>query len=392
MSGVAAFADVTGGLPAQAWESLARNRLYSTRDWLRFCSTDVGGQTVTGAVHVDGGRAAVPVTAVEEESNGFYRWHEQLTDRGLPAPDPVGILVGSRRGYQTQLLAADGVAPADAVDGLLDRVRELRWKAAGTEVLPSVASGPVSCVAMFLDTGDVLTLRAAGVATLPVLLTTDAWMAVPEGGWPEWLRALPSKGRRDSIKQEVKAFHAAGYELRRAPLAESYREAAELLAGTQRRHHQPYDIDMLAESLRRQAVAMGPVAQVVFCARPGEPAVGFCLYYVHGDTLFVRAVGLDYERLHGGAEYFNLVYYESVRTAGERGLRWVHPGIESPDAKALRGARLRPRWLLDLAEDSVLSGHDDAIRAYNKAEVSRLTALSPAVAKALELDQCAPFC
>jgi hypothetical protein len=369
MSGVTAFADVTGGLSARAWESLAGNRLYSTRDWLRFCGTDVGGQTVTGAVHVDGGRAAVPVTAVEEESNGFYRWHDQ-----------------------TQLLAADGVALDSAVDSLLDQVRELRWKAAGTEVLPSVASGPVSCVAMFLDTGDVLALRGAGVATLPVLLTTDAWMAVPEGGWPEWLRALPSKGRRDSIKQEVKAFHAAGYELRRAPLSESYREVAELLSGTQRRYNKPYDIDMLAESLRRQAVAMGPVAQVVFCARPGEPAVGCCVYYVHGDTLFVRAVGLDYERLHGGAEYFNLVYYESVRVAGERGLRWVHPGISSPDAKALRGARLRPRWLLDLAEDSVLSGHDAAIRAYNKVEVSRLTALSPAVAKALELDQCAPFC
>ena len=48
------------------------------------------------------------------------------------------------------------------------------------------------------------------------------------------------------------------------------------------------------------------------------------------------------------------VYYAPVRMAAELGLRWVHPGIESPDAKALRGAQLRPLWLLDLSEDSVL--------------------------------------
>jgi hypothetical protein len=70
----------------------------------------------------------------------------------------------------------------------------------------------------------------------------------------------------------------------------------------------------------------------------------------------------------------------------------VHPGIESPDAKALRGARLRPLWLLDLAEDSVLLGHADEIRAHNAAQVRRLRETSPAVSKALELDRCEPFC
>ena len=102
------------------------------------------------------------------------------------------------------------------------------------------------------------------------------------------------------MKQEVKAFRTAGYELRQAPL-ECYEEAAGLLAGTQKRYGHPYDLSQLTESFRVQAVAMGQAAQVLFCARADEPAVGYCLFYVFGDTLFVRAVGFDYPRLVGAA-------------------------------------------------------------------------------------------
>ncbi|MEY9943816.1 peptidogalycan biosysnthesis protein [Kitasatospora sp. GAS1066B] len=391
MSELSAFDDITGGLPAQEWEALAGDRLYSSYDWLRFCATDVGGSTVTGAVHVDGG--SVAVTAVAEEPNSFYQWQTQLTARGLPAPAPAGLLVGQRRGYQTHLLTREGVTAQQVAPALLDRLRALSQEVAGSAVLPALPPGPVPCVASFVTTQDVLALRSAGVRTTPVLLATDAWVSVPEGGWSEWLRTLPSKGRRDSIKQEVKAFAAAGYEITRVPLLECYRQAAELLAGTQKRYGHAYDIDILTESFRLQAVAMGAKAEVLFCARQGEPPVGFCLFYVHGDTLSVRAVGFDYERLiRGAAEYFNLVYYTPVRIAAESGLRRLHPGIESPDAKALRGARLRPLWLLDLSEDSVLADRGDQIREHNSAQVSRLCDISPAVAKALETDLFAPFC
>jgi hypothetical protein len=390
-----AFDDLLGGLDPLIWDSLAENKLYSSRDWLRFCNIDPGGSTRTGAVHTNGGPdrvAAVSVTAMAGEPNSFYQWHTQLSRRGLPAPAPAGLLVGQRRGYQSHLLTQRGVSAEEAAPGLLDRLWRLRREVAGTDMLRSVTRGPVPCVASFLGTGDVIALRAAGAGASPVLLTTDAWIPVAAGGWTEWLQTLPSKGRRDSVKQEVKAFAAAGYELTRSPLLECYRDAAELLAGTQKRYGHAYDIDQLAESFRLQAVAMGLAAHVLFCAVPDEPPVGFCLYYIFGDTLFVRAVGFDYPRLKGAAEYFNLVYYASVRIAAEHGLRWVHPGIESPDAKALRGARLRPLWLLDLAEDSVLLGHADEIRAHNAAEVRRLREMSPAVSKALELDRCEPFC
>lgn len=393
MSSLSVFEDITGGISADGWDTLAGDHFYSTHDWLKFCSTDIGGRTATGAVHRDG--AAVPVTAVAQENNSFYQWHVQLAGRGLPSPAPTGLLVGQRRGYQTHLLTRDGIETSKAAPALLEALRSVAAELPGTELLAGAGAGieDASCVASFLGTADVLALREAGVRTTPVLLATDAWVDVPAGGWPEWLRTLPSKGRRDSVKQEVKAFATAGYTITRAALTDCYQQAAELLAGTQRRYGHPYDLEVLSESFRRQAEALGPKAQVLFCALPGQEPVGFCLYYVHGDTLVVRAVGFDYERLlPGAAEYFNLVYYESVRIAAEAGLRRIHPGIESPDAKALRGARLRPLWLLDLTENSVLIGHEAEIRAYNAAQAGRLEAISPAVAKALETDQIAPFC
>ncbi|MEV6942378.1 peptidogalycan biosysnthesis protein [Streptomyces sp. NPDC051172] len=387
----AVFDSPTGGASAVEWEDLAGGRLYSSYDWLRFCATDIGGTTMTGAVHTEDG--AVPVTAIVDEPNSFYQWHTQLAAKGLPAPSPAGLLVGQRRGYQTHLLTRVGVSSEKAAAGLLHGVRETAASLSENPLLPGIGAGPVPAVASFLTTGDALALRAAGVRTTPVLLTTDAWVSVPEGGWAEWLRSLPSKGRRDSVKQEVKAFEAAGYTLTQAPLSECYAQAAGLLADTQKRYGHPFDLAVLTESFRLQSVAMGEKAQVLFAARPGERPVGFSLFYVHGDTLSVRAVGFDYERLvRGAAEYFNLVYYASVRIAVENGLRWIHPGIESPDAKALRGARLRPLWLLDVSEESVLAGHDAEIRAHNAEKVTELAAISPAVAKALQTDLFDPFC
>lgn len=389
-----AFGDATGGLKDQEWDALTGDLLYSSRDWLSFCATDVGGRATVGAVHArdrDGALTAVPVTALEDEPNSFYQWHTQMTDRGLPAPGAAGLLLGQRRGYQTNLLRSSDSREATVAE-LLAQVRDVHRDLAGSGLLTTPPVDPLGCVALFLGTGDVLSLRSAGVSVMPVLLAADAWMPIPASGWTEWLQSLPSKGRRDSVKQEVKAFSCAGYEVVRKELGRCYEQAAELLACTQKRYGHPYDLGVLTESFRRQAAAMGPAAQVLFCARSGEAPVGFCLFYIQGDTLFVRAVGFDYERLRGAAEYFNLAYYETVRLAAEHGLRWVHPGIESSDAKALRGARIRPLWLLDLAEDSVLLDSSAEIRAHNADRFARLGDTSSAVAKALERDLFAPFC
>nr|BFE86615.1 hypothetical protein GCM10020093_092160 [Planobispora longispora] len=58
----------------------------------------------------------------------------------------------------------------------------------------------------------------------------------------------------------------------------------------------------------------------------------------------------------------------------------------------LRGAELRPLWMLDLSRDSVLAGRDDDVRAHNAGLVARWGEASPAIAKALVRDLWEPFC
>ncbi|GAA3042549.1 hypothetical protein GCM10020229_79370 [Kitasatospora albolonga] len=396
MTLTSAFADFRGGIPADDWNTLAADRLYSSADWLRFCATDIGGTTTTGGLHVavgEEGTAAVPVTAVEHEPNSFYQWESHLEPLGLSGGGAAGLLLGQRRGYQTHLLASSGLGRDRAAAALYEQIQKLRSDLAGSELLPSSAGDrPVPAFGLFLTTEDVLALRAAGAAGPPLLLAADAWIPIPEGGWTEWLHGLPSKRRTDMVRRDVKRFEEAGYRITDSTLGESARVAAELLVGTQARYGHGADPEVLTESFRRQAAAMGDAARVAFCGREGEPPVGFCLYYVWGDTTYLRAAGFDYGRLQDACEYFNTVYYAPIRAAAAAGCRWVHAGIEAADAKALRGAELRPLWLLDLAGDSPLAAHDATFRAHNAAELAKLTGASGAVAKALVGESFAPFC
>ncbi|WP_199853692.1 GNAT family N-acetyltransferase [Plantactinospora sp. BB1] len=382
----AVFSDHLGGIPPGRWDGLAAGRLYSSRDWLALCAGDAGGTAgAVGVESVDGRLAALPVTAITAEGNPFYRWSEALAEAGLPAPAPVGILAGQRRGYQTHLLVETGeravpAARAEAAASLLDRLTELPGAAAQAGLLGARPPEHPPCVAMYLDTADVLAFRAAGVGTLPVLLRPDAWIAVPAGGWGAWLASLPSPRRAELVRRESRRFDRAGYTLRETSLLESHAVAARLLAGTEARYGRATTAAAHEASLRRQATLMGPAARVLLCLRDDEP-VGYVCYYLWGDTLFLRSAGFDHARLANAAEYFNLVYYLPVRIAAEAGARRIHAGIEAFDAKALRGARLSPLWLLDLSADSPLAGRDAQIRAYNAGRSRQLVESSRAVAK-----------
>jgi hypothetical protein len=399
---VPAFDDVTGGLDPVRWDELARDHFYSSVNWLRFCAGDDG--ITTGGLHLavsGAGTVGVPVTAVRSIGNPFYQWDRILGEAGLPSPGPRGLLVGAHRGYQTNILASPGLSREQAAKELLSGLEGLVGELAAADVpdlgltRPSGGrgAGVVPTVAMFLSTPDVLALRAAGVQALPVALQPDAWIPLPEGGgWDEWMGSLPNRRRAAIVRRDRKNFLEAGYEVVHTTLGECHLQAARLLACTERRYGHDADVDDLTESIRVQAEALGAEARVLLLRRPGEDPVGYCLYYMWGDTLYLRAAGFDYERLAGAAEYFNLVYYVPLIIACENGMRWLHAGIEAAEAKVLRGAELRPLWMLDLSRDSLLDDHGDDVRAYNASVVDRWCESSPAVAKALVRDLWSPFC
>ena len=368
------FADPLGGLTEQQWDGLAGDRFYSSAFWLRLCALEGGG--ASGAVPVElpgGGLAAVPVIAVGQQPHPNCRWGDRLAARGLPSPPAQGLLIGQRRGYLAHLLARPDADPGTVADALLAAVRAVRPPA------PVVDDG--ARVALFLTTPDVLALRAAGVRSSPVLLAADAWIEIPDGGWDGWLDNQRSSHRARRIRSEARRFVEAGYRVWQRPLAQAYPDVARLTVQTEHRYGKPADQDRYAEAFRLQGEFAGPRAQVLFCGYDDGPAVGCCLYYRAGDTIYLRAVGFDYPRLRGAAEYFNLTYYLPAQLPG---VRWLHAGISTPDGKALRGAQLRPLWLLDLSADSVLTDAAEQVRAHNAAFRAELANSSPAVAAALE--------
>jgi hypothetical protein len=376
------FADPLGGLDDAAWDAIAGDRFYSGALWLRLCA--LAGGAVCGGVHVDlpgGQRAAVPVAAVTDEPNPHCRWADKLTEWELPAPDPQGILVGARRGYHTDLLSTPDADRSAVAAALLRDLRALRH--------PDAPLAAPPCVAMYLPTEDALALRGAGATALPVALATDAWIEIPPGGWDAWLDSLGAHRAR-RIRREVRDFEAAGYELETTTLERAYDQVAGLLARTEARHGREVDVAALSASFREQGELAGSRAHVVLCSTaPGRPAAAFCLYYQHGDTVFLRAVGFDREELKSAAEYFNLTYYLPARLPG---VRRLHAGITTAEGKALRGATLRPLWLLDLTEDSVLAGRDAEVRKHNQEFLAGLRAISPAVERALPEDLWTTFC
>lgn len=355
--------DLLGGLADSAWDRLAGPHLYSTAGWLRFCARHGSGAGAAVSYSAGAPAAAVPVLELAGPPPPLYRWNDLLAAHGLPALAPTGLLVGPRQGYQTHLLTPAGPG---RVDRLAELVQVLRDR-------PRRKPTGAALVAMYLTTSDALALREAGVPAPPVLLEADAWFELPDGGWEGWLDALPAK-RRAEVRREVRRFAAAGNSVEHRPLSECWSELAPLAAATQSKYGDTAPSSFWATLLSGHVEGMGPAARVSVCRGRDGGIVGFCLYYVRADTLFLRWAGFDYDRLQDAAEYFNVVYYSQIDRAPQLGVRRIHAGVKAPQAKALRGARLRPLWLVDLADGSALVREHVAVVRHNRRAFDLLTA------------------
>lgn len=365
-----------GGLSTEKWDQLAGKHFYSTSKWLQYCSADTGvrGDAV---VSYDGD---VPAWAVPvRELGGLplwsrYRWNDHLKEAGLPLLDPQGILAGASEGFQTHFLSSEG---HDSIAALTNLISELRKFCDSGDRLDMNA-----CVAMYVTSENLPALRSAGITAEPVLLDLDAWIRVPDGGWPAWLDSFTPKRKR-KLRSEDRNFRAAGYKIVHMRLAECYQKLGAASAGLLRKYGHETTPEAEVADLGRVAGALTEEAKVAVIYLGGGDPVGFCIYYLWQDTVFLRWAGFDYDRMVGAAEYFNLLYYTHLRRAPELGIRWIHAGATAPAAKALRGAELRPLWLLDLAEDSALAHSAGQVREHNARVYARF-AEDPRIAPALK--------
>jgi hypothetical protein len=346
-------------ISAAVWDEMAGRNFYSSANWLHFCAVEHAA-TVEAVLAADNGTTgvAVPLFSGADLADSLYDWNAQLASRSLPTLSNGGLLVGPREGYQTSLLRT---TPRPALGVVTQLLAELRARAAGK-----------ACVAMYLNTEDVRLFQAAGVVAPAVLLECDAWLPVPVGGFDSWLATLRSR-RRSSILKEIAAFTAVGYQIQHMPLRECSTAIAALAVHTESKYGHGFSMAEDLATFRNHERCLGDAAMVALCTLDDIP-IGFCLYYVWGDTIFLRWAGFNYPRLRNAYEYFNLVFYEQLRWAAERGIQWMHAGLKATKAKVIRGALLRPLWLLDLAETSALIGAEREVHEHNAAVLGELLA------------------
>ena len=197
---------------------------------------------------------------------------------------------------------------------------------------------------LYLDDAELQALHggAARLGYSPIFLGADSFLEVPPSGFDGYLARFTSHRRR-RIRHEAEAFAKVGarvaVEEGPAALRDDY---ARLRAALRSRYGQRGDVEWArAETARLRDTVRDRV--VVASARRDGKLLGFVTAFRDGRDLRTRSAGFDYALLRDEYCYFNVVYYEPIRWAAQRGLERIWYGLGSYEAKALRGCRFQTR-------------------------------------------------
>ncbi|MFD8787282.1 GNAT family N-acetyltransferase [Kitasatospora sp. NPDC059599] len=184
--------------------------------------------------------------------------------------------------------------------------------------------------------------HAAATGAARALFGAEAVLDVPENGLDGYLARFPS-ARRSKLRKEMQAYRAAGLHTTAAegPDALGEQHLALRIALRAKYGH------AAGESWARREFAalrdtLGDRLTVLSSVRDGR-VVGYLLAFRAGDVLYTRSAGFDYEAVDGTYCYFNLVYYDTVQWAARNGIRRIHYGLGTTEAKHTRGCTLVPR-------------------------------------------------
>ncbi|MFE2104807.1 GNAT family N-acetyltransferase [Kitasatospora sp. NPDC059463] len=326
--------DTLAAVPPQSWAPVAaRAGLYSSHAWLTLVEQETEGLCRYLLVHDDAGLAgALPVYLTADEPNPYYD-PRSVFRAAVPGRGGRYCVAGSRSGYSNELLLADrlGEAGRRATAALL--LDELALLAREEEQQHAFL--------LYLNERGLRQVAGAAEGLAPVLgYSGDAWLDVPGEGFGDYLAALTSS-RRWTVRKELRGFAAEGLRTVRT----DPRERLDLVVEFARRGNEKYGIVEDGAALRtrfeRQCAAFGEQG-VLFEARRGRTVLGVALCYRWEDRLHLRMAGFDTAVPARAYAYFNVVIYESLRYCYETGLRGVHLGTGSHDAKGGRGARIGP--------------------------------------------------
>jgi uncharacterized protein len=313
------------------WDGLVGDDgFYLSHDWLRYVEAEPYERSRYLLCMDSGAPAgALVLSWVDDAATVRYR-PEHFSE--LLGVDGGTLIAGATRGYKSTLLLAQSAANRGEILAELLRtaISVAREEGRAGVVLPFLTTGTLAEVA------SVARVRAA--FDIPEAEITDCATSL------EAYAERASRRVRLRIRRECAKFAEAGWAIRERNLEDCWEEAARLLFRVQLKYgHQDRTQRELENWLAGQARDLSS-RSLVFTCEDNSGIAGIAVFYQWRATLYGRLVGFDYSRLRDAYEYFNVTTYAPLRYAGKAGLRRLHLGVGSWEAKAYRGAELRPLW------------------------------------------------
>lgn len=356
----------------QQWGAVAAGKsLYAQRSWFALNeSSNVESFYLIGRGDAGEIRAILPAHFLPAARSAYYSPSRMFGDALPPvlADEAAwfpGMLGGARAGFLNEILVDGRLSPED-------RPSVLRQLANGLDAL-NESYGGESVVFMYVPTLEAVSLLEAYDAAVPVFTAAETIVEVEWESFDGYLRAL-SKSRRHAVKREILRFEATSPRVTVGHLSDAVATAiAPLVANVYTKYGEPQTLPRVSANLQRQAEHLGEASVVFTCERDGR-LIG-CSFFCHcGTGLFARAVGFDYGLIDNRAEYFNLLFYRPIQYAIEHGLKRVHYGIDTYEAKLFRGAKPRPLWSVVHRRAWDVTEAEKRARVWNAARVAEFEA------------------
>lgn len=326
--------DTLAAVPSTDWEPVAAQAgLYSSYEWLRLVEQEVPGSCRYLLASDDAGLAgALPVYLTANDINPYYQ-PPSVFRAAQPGRDGRFCVAGSRSGYFNQLLLADRLTE----DGRRATIAALLGELAAL----SKAEGQQHSFLLYLNDRGLRQVSGYAENVAPVLsYSGDAWLDAPGGCFDDYLVSV-SASRRNTIRREIRRFAEQGLKAVHADPHDQLDLITRFAQLCNEKYEVVEDETELRARFERQCEALGDNCVLFICQRGSVP-VGMALFYRWGDRLYLRGSGFDHTAAAGGYPYFNVVIYEPLRYCYDNGIRGLHLGTGSHDAKAKRGARIGP--------------------------------------------------
>ncbi|WP_326770621.1 GNAT family N-acetyltransferase (plasmid) [Streptomyces sp. NBC_01591] len=311
----------------QAWDALVSDTgFYESHGWLRGQQRPEFAAPAYLCLERDGALvAAVPT-------------YEFPPENAPPLPAVAAgrkvLRVGTRTGYHNEFLVDESAGTAEDRRQL---VAEL------LEFTAEYAAGRGYDTLLFdcLTTDSLRTVT--GLFPARAQLRTAEAVVHNEGGTFASYRKMLGRNVLNRDK-EMRRFEKAGLRLETGPLSQSVDELAPLIGQTMDRYGAGLDLGEIRTFLSEQARALDADSVVFRCVDESGRLLGGNVSFVWRDSLYFRVAGFDYDRTGKANEYFNAVFYGPVKYMEQEGLKTLHVGLASLEAKVRRGASLHPIW------------------------------------------------